>query len=267
MRITVLVENTAAFNSEIKAEDGLSLLIEHAGEKTLFDTGLSDLYVRNATVLGLDLTNIDFLVLSHGHNDHTGGLPFFRETFPNRKVKLVTHPETFERKAFFNATDIGCPVSLEEARETFELITTKTPYELAENVIFTGEVPREYEKPGPVGYHYENGERKPDFVYDDGSLIFNLKKGLVVVTGCAHAGILNITKYAQKLCNRNVYAIIGGFHLMEASEARLDNIIKNFKEMKVQKILPGHCTGLEAICRMRRELNAVKINAGDVLEI
>jgi len=204
---------------------------------------------------------------------HTNGLTAYfqalnrQELRANRKVKLVTHPQTFERRALFNGTDIGCPVSPKEVQETFELITTKKPYELAENVIFTGEVPREYENPEAVGYHYQNGELKPDFVYDDGSLVFNLKKGLVIVTGCAHAGILNIAKYAQKLCNRNVYAIVGGFHLMEASQARLDNIIKNFKEMKVQKILPGHCTGLEAICRMRRELNAVKINSGDVLEI
>jgi 7,8-dihydropterin-6-yl-methyl-4-(beta-D-ribofuranosyl)aminobenzene 5'-phosphate synthase len=267
MRITVLVENTAGFNSNIKAEDGLSLLIEHSGKKILFDMGLSDLYLRNSAILGLDLTDIDFLVLSHGHDDHTGGLPFFSKAFPDRRVNLIAHPDLFERKLFEDGTSIGSPITLERAKREFQVTLTKASYELAEDIIFIGEVPREYEKPEAIGYHYQDGELKPDFVHDDGSLIFILGKGLVVVTGCAHAGILNIVKYAQKLIDRDVYAVIGGFHLLEVTESRLENIIKNFKEMDIKKIFPGHCTGLEAICRMRRELTVKKINAGAIIDI
>jgi len=89
----------------------------------------------------------------------------------------------------------------------------------------------------------------------------------VVVTGCAHAGIVNVARFAERFRNQAVYALVGGFHLVDATDARLAHIIEAFKQMKIRELFPGHCTGLPAVCRMRRELEARKIDAGTVIEV
>jgi len=268
MKITVLVEDTVRTDIRgLRSEHGISLLIEYAGKRILIDVGQSDLFLNNADILGVNLEAIDALILSHGHYDHTGGLPFAIKKWGGKGVKLIAHPDVFERKVRKNGEEIGSPITKDEAAVVFDLVLSSDALSLTDSIHFTGAVPRNFEDPGTVCYHYTDDVCVPDPIYDDGSIIFDTKKGPVVVTGCAHSGIVNVARFAERFRNQGVYALIGGFHLLDATDDRLASIIEAFKQMKIKELFPGHCTGLPAVCRMRRELGARKINAGTVIEL
>ena len=268
MRILVLVEDTVRFDVPgLRGEHGISLLIEHAGKRLLFDVGQSGLFIDNARLLGASLDSIDALVLSHGHYDHTGGLPNAIDLLEGRGTRLVAHPEVFEAKVRENGESIGSPIGFSEAEKAFNLELTAELLELGNGIYFTGEVPQDYERPEPLGYRLRDGARIPDELRDDASLIFDTEEGAIVVTGCAHAGIVNIARYAADVTGKPVHALVGGFHLVNASEERLTRTVAAFKEMEVDRILPGHCTGHVAVCRLAAELGAQKIDTGSVIDL
>ena len=268
MKITVLVEETVRMGIRgLRGEHGLSLLIEHAGKRILFDVGQSDLFLSNADILSVSLEAIDTLILSHGHYDHTGGLPVAVKKWGGKGVKLIAHPDVFERKVRKNGEEIGSPITKDEAAAAFDLVLSSDVFSLTDSIHFTGVVPRKFENPGTICYHYKGDTRVPDPVDDDGSIILDTEKGSVVVTGCAHAGIVNVARFAERFRNQAVYALVGGFHLLGATDARLAHVIEAFKQMKIKELFPGHCTGLPAVCRMKRELGARKIDAGRVIKL
>jgi 7,8-dihydropterin-6-yl-methyl-4-(beta-D-ribofuranosyl)aminobenzene 5'-phosphate synthase len=259
LSITALNENTAGMGNFL-GEWGLSLLIETDTAKILLDTGASISAVHNAESLGIDLSKIDRIVLSHGHSDHSGGLrEMLRKT--KKEIEIIAHPDVWQAK--YSRRDekpaqyIGIPFRQEELEylgARFRL--TKDPLKIADNVWTTGEVPMVtgYETIDPMLFIKEGSGLKPDPVMDDQAVIVKTEKGLVIVLGCAHRGMINTLYHAQKLTGvTRVYAVMGGSHLISASEERLWQSIAALKESGVQKLGLCHCTDLPYISVLAQE--------------
>jgi len=255
--ITTLIENTA--NYGFLAEWGLSILVEVDGVRILMDTGLSFSAVHNAHLMGIDLSTIDRIVLSHGHADHTGGL---QEVLKIRgEVEVIAHPDIWAAKHVRRDQERvrynGIPFSREELESRgarFKL--TKEPVHITEHAMTTGEIPMVsgYEEIENNLLVKEAGVLHPDPLADDLALIIDTDFGLVVILGCAHRGIVNTARHAQNLTGKElVYAAIGGTHLFRASEERLERTVADLREMGIQRLGVSHCTGFRASARLAQE--------------
>jgi len=250
------------------AEHGLSLLVKVRvnGEthSLILDTGYTNIAVpHNLEYLGLTLEEVEAVVLSHGHMDHTGAL---REiiNLAGAGTKLILHPDAFlPRVIQFPENRLAFPAfpSRDDLKDWgADVMENKEPLLLCkDSILLTGEVARStsFEKGLPGALIKVNGEFIPDTFKDDQSLIINLgDKGLVVISGCAHAGIINSVLYAGKLTgNKKIHAVIGGFHLSGAMmEPSIEPTIEEMKKMAVQVISPMHCTGFKAITRFAEEM-------------
>jgi len=261
-------------NWDFLAEYGLSILVEVEGLKILFDTGFSVSAAHNAHILGIDLSLVDKIVLSHGHNDHTGGL---REILGETgKVEVIAHPDIWDTKyACVEGKErfAGIPFRQEELESlgaSFNL--TREPIWITDNIVTTGEVPMttDYEKVAPSLFVKEGGAMHPDPLADDLALIIKTEKGLVVILGCAHRGIINTLRHAQNLTGENrINAVIGGTHLTAASEAGLEKTIADLRKMNIKRLGACHCTGFRALTRLAEEFSDIFFlnNAGTKLEL
>jgi len=251
-QITTLSENTVA-RVNLLAEWGLSILIEADGYKILLDTGLSFSAAYNAITLGIDLSRIDKIVFSHGHFDHTGGLLHILKMVKG-EVEVIAHPNIwalkYAKRPERAVEYIGVPFP-KEAAETLgaSFNLTREPVWISENIVTSGEIPMitEYEKIDPILYVKEKGELKPDPLWDDQALFLKSEKGLIIILGCAHRGIINTIRHAQKLTGvESIYAVIGGTHLVTASPQRMDLTIAELLSFGIQRLGVSHCTGLPA---------------------
>jgi 7,8-dihydropterin-6-yl-methyl-4-(beta-D-ribofuranosyl)aminobenzene 5'-phosphate synthase len=249
--ITTLVEDTA-LDGGLLAEHGLSFWIEYGDKRILFDTGQSDILVRNAKTLGINLAEVDAIVISHGHYDHTGGLPVVLDIAS--KAIIYLHPAAIEPK-FSRKTSginsIGMPYLAKKAVQKRHVIWTATPAQIFPGMSVTGQVPRtnNFEDVGGAFFVDENYQRA-DELLDDQTLFIESAKGLVVVLGCAHSGVINTLEYISNLTSRNkIYAVIGGMHLLNASKERIERTITVFREYNIQKVGVAHCTGAGAVRR------------------
>jgi 7,8-dihydropterin-6-yl-methyl-4-(beta-D-ribofuranosyl)aminobenzene 5'-phosphate synthase len=275
IQITTLSENTAARLS-LLAEWGLSILIEADGYQILLDTGQSFSAVYNAITLGIDLSRIDKIVFSHGHLDHTGGLLHILKMVRG-KVEIVAHPDIWGLK-YVGRPDrtmeyIGVPFPKESAETlgaSFNL--TREPVWISENIVTSGEIPMitEYEKIDSMLYVKEKGELKPDPLWDDQALFIKSEKGLIIILGCVHRGIINTIKYAQKLTGmEQIYAVIGGTHLVSASPQRVDLTIAELLSFGIQRLGVSHCTGLPVATMLARTFGKAFFfnNAGTRIDV
>jgi len=251
------------------AEHGLSLLVkvQHGAEKhtILFDTGYNSMGVlHNMAKLAVDPNEMEAIVLSHGHMDHTGSLHSILQKISN-PIPLVVHPDAFLYPRFVEEKDGSrrrFPRTLVREdldRRNVEILESKTPTPiLDETILVTGEVERttEFEKGMPSALIERDGNLEPDPIKDDQALVMHLKdKGLVVVSGCSHAGIVNTVRYAKKLTGvAKVHAILGGFHLSGAFfEKIVDKTIDELKALSPVVVVPMHCTGRKAMEQFSRE--------------
>jgi 7,8-dihydropterin-6-yl-methyl-4-(beta-D-ribofuranosyl)aminobenzene 5'-phosphate synthase len=230
----------------------------------LMDTGLSSIAIHNAQLLGIDLPTVDKIVLSHGHADHTGGL---REVLRIKKeVEVIAHPDIWASK--YTRRDkqtreryIGIPFSREELESLgarFKL--TKEPVHISEHTVTTGEIPMvsEYEYVENNLFIKKDGLLCQDPLADDLALVIDTEFGLVVILGCAHRGIVNTLRHAQKLTGKkSIYAAIGGTHLIRASEERIEKTVNDLKDMGIKKLGVSHCTGFPAQARLFQEFGDV----------
>jgi len=252
IQITTLTENTAA-GVNLLAEWGLSILVEADNHKILLDTGTTFSAAYNAISLGIDLTQINRIVFSHGHFDHTGGLLHVLKMM-RYAVEVIAHPDIWAAKYGRRPGEkdryAGVPFP-KEAAETLgaSFNLTKEPVWISENIVTSGEIPMvtEYEKIDPILYVKEKGELKPDPLWDDQALFVKSEKGLIIILGCAHRGVINTIRHAQKLTRvEPIYAVIGGTHLLRASPQRMDLTIAELMSSGVQRLGACHCTGLPA---------------------
>ncbi len=262
IRVTVLVDNFA--RGGMLSEHGLSYYIkdETNGESWLFDAGQSDLFLRNAERLNVNLNEINGVVLSHGHYDHGNGLQYMSNK------KLVCHPNCFSghfRKR--DGSSIGLKMSREKAQEKFDLTTTTKPLQLSDSIWFLGEIPRITDFESKITpFMLEDGE--PDFVMDDSALAMVVGDGLYVLTGCGHAGVVNTLKHAKKVTGvDNIKGVLGGFHLKEQNH-QTKMTIEYLKEHNVPHVWPSHCTALPALVAFYDafQIEQIKVGAELLLE-
>jgi len=265
MKLTVLCDNSARIDAYYLAEPGVAYLLEDAGKKFLFDTGYSDVYVRNAAKLGIDLTDLTALVLSHGHNDHTGGMVYLPPQ--EGKLPLYAHPAVFERKRYHDE-EIGAPYTPAQAAEKFDLRLSKEPVQLSEHLWFLGQIPRVngYENQSPVGERLVDGVWQPDFLPEDSAIVYRGEEGLTIITGCSHAGINNITAYAQKLFgDERICGIIGGFHMLTVNR-QTEETVRWLSKLRPKNLRPCHCTCFHARAAIHSCVPIADTCVADVLE-
>lgn len=255
--VTVLAENRAR-GMDVIGEHGLSLWIETDEACVLFDTGQGMALSHNTEVLGLDIGQASTLVLSHGHNDHTGGLPYALAKAPD--VQLVMHPAAAQAH-FSHHNGRGYEIGMSTAgreqvharRDT--VVWTAAPTEVGPGLFVTGAVPRDggFEDTGGPFYLDPEGT-VPDPIEDDQALWLEDPAGLTVILGCAHAGVVNTLNLIRSLNpGRSIHTLIGGMHLGAADATRLDKTVAALRAFDIQRIFPIHCTGFAAAARLWHE--------------
>ncbi|MBU2547714.1 MAG: MBL fold metallo-hydrolase [Proteobacteria bacterium] len=256
--------------NSILAEHGFSAVITAvAGEdrgQVLFDFGYSEHGAAfNADALGLDMTGIGAMALSHGHFDHVGGLAGLTRMIGRPGIDLIVHPSVFKVPRFVKITEefklYFPPFTREQVQETgVHPVETREPMTMLDGaVLFLGEIPRktEFEKGMPNAYFEEGGAEKWDPIEDDTALVLHVKgRGLVVLSGCAHSGIVNTVRYAREVTGvEPVFAVMGGFHLTgPAFEPIIGPTTEALKEIGPTYVIPTHCTGRKAVMHMEKEM-------------
>ncbi len=279
LKISVLVENST-FKPGFLAEHGLALLIEVTGEEErkliLFDTGqTSDTLLHNMEKLGIQPPSLDLVILSHGHYDHTGGLPGL--VGKTKKLIVFSHPSALKPKLDLSeegVREVGVPFNpWELGRKGVVFVPVKEKLRLLKGVWLTGEIPRktDYEEI-PSSYYTVEGETlKRDLLLDDQALVIETEKGLIVVTGCCHSGLVNTLTYVKGLFHgEQIYGVIGGFHMVNASDKRVKETIKELTELNPLVIVPMHCTGLKFHVELLRVFGRERVkelHAGDTLRL
>jgi len=258
LSLTVLVDNNTFLDHDFCGEAGLSFFLETAGKKILFDTGLSGMFLANAKKMDIDLLDLDNLVLSHGHIDHTGGLAelarHLAQTKPEerhpRVPELIAHPRCFWPKENEGRKN-GSVVSEVEARQHFAVTLSDKPLWITDDLVFLGEIPRKFAfeetDPGKRRIHLADGSTEPDQMLEDSALALRSGEGLVIITGCSHAGICNIIEYAKEICGQDRVAdIIGGLHLISPRPQRLKMTGDYLRKLQLPALHACHCTSLAA---------------------
>jgi 7,8-dihydropterin-6-yl-methyl-4-(beta-D-ribofuranosyl)aminobenzene 5'-phosphate synthase len=234
LRFTILYDNYL-YKEGTQPDWGFSCLIEGTEKTILFDTGTQpQILMHNVNFLNVDLSKVNQIVISHNHGDHTGGLSAVLERNHDVTVYIpISFPSEFVLR-------------VEKLKAKAQ--TVDKPLEICRNVYLTGEM--------------------GDAIKEQ-SLIIDTSKGLIIVTGCSHPGIVNILKHAKQILDRPIYLVFGGFHLMDKSDAELQKVLESFKELKVEKCGATHCTGDKAIAMFKKAFgeNYVPMGTGKILEI
>lgn len=260
--ITIICENTT-FRSDVLGDSGLSILIEalfdnRSSVKILFDACENpEVFERNVNALKLDLSDVDAVVISHGHHDHTGGLLKALEII-GKRVPVVLHPDALLPK--FALKDriryTGIPFDVSELKKRSILLFSKNPLKIASGITVLGEIPRttNYEK--VEDYYILRGDNLvEDPMYDDQALVIEMSDGTIgIITGCSHSGIINILRYAMEITGkREIKFVIGGFHLINANEERINKTWEDLKQINPQYISPMHCSGPYIVAKVLSE--------------
>ena len=265
MKIRCLIENKET--PFLIYEHGLSLLIELNNKKILFDTGKTNSFLTNAKKLNIDLTNIDYLVLSHAHYDHSGGvIDFIKE---NNYSKNIYLGKEFKANKYSlednNYVYKGIPFKLEELNN---IIYCDNDLKIDENItLFNNFIEfNNFEHISDKFYILDKDYIKDKFI-DEQVLTIDTNNGLVVIVGCSHAGICNIIDEIKKRTNKSIRGVIGGFHLSKETEEYALNIINKLKEYNLEFICPIHCSGHEKLFRQVFKNKCKILESGDSLTI
>lgn len=256
--------------NSILAEHGFSAVVtvyrNDVARSILFDFGFSEHGAAfNADALDVDLTGIEAMVLSHGHMDHFGGVEQLAQRVGKKGIELVLHPTAFRKSRYIKVTEdfkIGLPAL---TREKFDnagicIVESETPRMLLDDcLLFLGEIPKqtEFEKGFPRMHFDEDGESQWDPIEEDTAIAIHVKdKGLVILSGCAHSGIINTVNYARKVTGvEGIFVVMGGFHLTGADfEPIIEPTTDALKSLNPQYVVPTHCTGRKAVMHLEKEM-------------
>jgi 7,8-dihydropterin-6-yl-methyl-4-(beta-D-ribofuranosyl)aminobenzene 5'-phosphate synthase len=281
--LTVLIEDSVEPEDESKrqliAKHGLSILVETKVDDVevciLMDAGpSSEALLNNVDVMGVNLRKIDAVVLSHGHHDHTDGLVGVLQSI-GKLVPVLAHPKVFNPKFVvkpklrFTGSAFKLP-AVEDAGGV--PLLTSNPVKIADGIMTTGEIQRTtmYEKVSGF-LTVEDARFTEDSIIDDQALVINLKnKGLAVITGCAHAGVVNTVRHAQRIMEtEKVYAVLGGFHLIDADDERIQATVMDLAKFNPEFLGPCHCTGEKATHKLKEAFGEKcrQLKTGDVLKL
>jgi len=259
-QITILTDNVAQDRSDTVAEHGFSAYIETDNGNMLFDTGKGRTVLHNARIFNKDLNRINKVILSHSHGDHTGGLPDVLLSQSKKPLDVYAHPDIFlyrYRKKGGKKTYGGIPFTKGYLEKMGARFVFNTDYvEIEAGIFLTGEVPRKTPFEGgdmADRFAVRDGKEVVETIPDDQSLIIHTEKGLLLVLGCAHAGIVNVINHVIKKSGEDdIFAVIGGTHIGFSGELQLNESIKALKSYRIQHLIPSHCTGLEAIFSIKQ---------------
>ena len=276
LTIYTLSEDYSGYDSPFWGSFGISFLLHiECGEgekKILFDTASdAEPVLHNMKLFGISPENIDVIFLSHRHFDHTGGLAGILKEIGREEVPIIAHPEVFGitimpkpyLEPYRSHIYLNQGLASRNSKENIEALggrwyLVRDPMHLMTGVTTTGEIGTAekvaHEKEPYIRLlDIEGGNITPALIRDDISLIVNTPKGLVIITGCSHAGIISIVKKAVSITGiSNVAGVVGGLHLLDAGREAVDQTINDLKEIHVEKIYAGHCTGFEAEYKLRQ---------------
>lgn len=256
-KFVTLCENRVEPSIGLKTSHGFSLYIEYNDIKILYDTGQDDCFISNANLLNIDINDIDYYIISHGHFDHAGGLKYIDKNKLSGKIIIDKH--AFEDKYRITEKgnmDIGISLKLDNYKELSSEINKSfkicdglwciANVNLNQNYIGT--------EKGLIVID-KNGKHQNDFFEDEINLAIEMPKGLYIISGCSHRGVINIIKEAQKITGvSKVDTFIGGMHLSFSSKEQIKSTINELKKMNIHRFIIGHCTGWEAINAIHNEL-------------
>lgn len=265
-----MTEDSALPDRYYTAEHGLCLFIETGGKNILFDTGYSDAFIKNASLLDIDLTKLDAVVLSHGHNDHTWGLNHLIRLYSSKRVikkpVLIAHPDAILRKRYKN-NEIGIMLSEDILQAFFDLKLSCEREMITDKLHWLGGIPRRFEGPRSLGTRIFLGREEEDFLTDDSALAWSGEDGLVIITGCSHSGICNIVDHAATLTGINEIAdIIGGFHLLKEDGETLSKTGERLAARSPKAVHACHCTDFQAKTALAKTLPLKTVGVGLKLE-
>lgn len=271
MKLTVLVDNNTLIDRYFLAEPGLSFYIQDGETSVLFDTGYSGIFLDNAQKLGLDLANLDYLVFSHSHLDHTWGvdrlLKYYTELAiekrPYKKPAVIAHPQIFTSVRAEDLDELGSLLSRDKLEKHFPMQLSKAPQQLSNRLTFLGEIPRRNDFESMTTIGRKEGEEEGDLVIEDSALVYNSKQGLVIITGCSHAGICNIIEYAKEVCSTDkITEIIGGLHLQSPPQTQLQGTLDYMEKLQPGVVSACHCTDLNSKIALSSVVNIKEVGVG-----
>lgn len=264
--IIVIVDNHA--DDGLSCEHGLAIHLQVDDRSILFDTGQGSALTANAAALGIKLTDIGTLVLSHGHYDHTGGIPELTELNPDLEVYF--HQDLFSKRYSIHPGQPVKDISLPEISSMAlwrlpqkHLHRLRGPYKLLPQVWITGEIPRRHDFEDTGGpFFLDRQGLRADAIADDMALWINTPQGLVIVLGCCHSGLISTVEYIQQISGiRKIHGIIGGMHLLHASPERLEQTCDQLYKWSPDWLVPCHCTGDAAVAAIVARLDK-KVKSG-----
>ncbi len=282
VQIVTLAEDYAGTGpTRCWAQHGVSFFIRLQYENKevhhfLFDTGdYHEPILFNARKLNIPLDEIESIALSHSHYDHTGGLIGILKEIKKKERPIIAHPEVFKQSYYKGDFTRNIGMENEKTKEITESLggiwkLSKEPVEIFPHVSFMGEIPRItiFEQDVTLKLQTKvNDQWVSDEIEDDTGIYISTPKGVIVIAGCSHSGIVNIVKYAKQLSGKQVVAVIGGFHLHSASVARINHTIDALEELGVKEVITGHCTGGDAeyAFKQRFKKQFQKLHAGKIL--
>ena len=272
-----MLDNNTLIDRYFLGEPGVSYFIQDEGRKILFDVGYSDVFIKNAQKMNIHFRDLDYLVLSHGHLDHTWGLTSLIKYYTEASIEkidctkptVITHPSSFLAKKVKGLKQIGSIISQEELSKHFKIKLSKGPLWLTERLVFLGEIERknDFEAKNPIGKVVKDDFEEDDYLIDDSALAYRSSKGLVIITGCSHSGICNIVEYAKKICRDDrIIDIVGGFHLLNPGKKQLEGTLKYLEKIKPREVHACHCTDLKSKIALSRVVNIKEVGVGQTLE-
>lgn len=277
MRLTVLADSNTLIDHYLLGEPGVSYFIEADGKRILYDVSYSDVFIRNAQKLQINLLDLDYLILSHGHVDHTWGLdPLLKmyteaslEGIQIHKPTILVHPKTFLFRPRTYLGGSGSLIREERVSQYFEIRKNIEPIGLTENFFLLPSIPKinKFESKNPFNKIRIDNKDVDDYMEDEIALAYKSQDGLIVINACSHRGICNTIEYAKKISKEDrIVDVFGGFHLQNPDKQLLDNTVAYFAETHPTSVHACHCTDFYSKVALSKVVNIQEVGVGLKIE-